>query len=226
MKNYFALFALIIIQGCSGGGGDGSTPTPGDGDINTVTSFSLFPPTYFTTYNETIELAGSDNTGDEYILTVTEQTLDETTIPGEPAISIGTRTDLENTTTSQNISLTQTSYFSTSATDRRFLGTDEIRPVPAEAPTVIPQTAIIGASGVIGRYGNNSGEVESSSWRLEDGPNGRANLIYQFDYTTSSGDPTGSETQTFLIDVSGNRFSVTVEFFDVASGLTVTLNSI
>ncbi len=215
MKNYFFLLALIIIQGCSSGGGDSSTP---------ATSFSLFPPNYFTSYNETIIFSGSDSTGDLYTLTLSEQTSAQTTFLTEAAIPILTDIQLTNTSSGGVINITQNSYFSTSATDRRFLGTDGGLTETVSAVTkVIPQTAVIGASGVIGTYTDNAGDVESSSWRLEDGLNGRAILIYQFTYTDQSGSPTGSETQTFLIDESGNRLSVTVVFFDTASGVTITL---
>ena len=216
MKNYFFLLALIIIQGCSSGGGDSSTP---------ATSFSLFPPNYFTSYNETINFSGSDSTGDLYTLTLSEKTSAQTTFLTEAAIPILTDIQLTNTSSGGVINITQNSYFSTSATDRRFLGTDGglIETVSA-VTTVIPQTAVIGASGVIGTYTDNAGDVESSLWRLEDGLSGRAKLIYQFTYTDQFGNSTGSETQTYLIDESGNRLSVTVVFFDTASGVTITLS--
>ena len=38
------------------------------------------------------------------------------------------------------------------------------------------------------------------------------------------GNGTSSETQTYLIDENGNRLSLTVVFYDVDSGITLTLS--
>lgn len=217
MKKYFILFILILIHGCSSGGG-GSTPT------DPSTSFSVFPPNYFTSYSKTINLSGSDSTGDQYTVTFSEQTSTQTTFLGTPAIPILTQLQFTNTTTGGFISFIRNDYFTISASDRHYLGDDGDSPTVSAVTTAIPQTATIGDFGVIGTYTDNAGEVESSSWRLDDGFNGRGKLVYLFNYKDQFGNTTGSETQTFIIDESGNRLSMTAEFFDTASGITITLS--
>lgn len=218
MKKYLILFALILIQGCSSSGGDSTTPT----DPNT--SFSIFPTNYFTSYNKTISLSGSDNAGNNYTLIYSEQTSAQTTFLGTAAIPILTQLQFTNTTTGGILNVTDNSYFSTSASDRHYLGEDGDTPTVSAVTTAIPQTAVIGAFGVIGTYTDNAGDVESSSWRLEDGGNGNAKLLLLFNYKDQFGNSTGSETQTFVIDTNGNRLSMTAVLYYSDTGLTLTLS--
>ena len=218
MKKYFVVFFLILIQGCSSGGGDSNTPT------NPTIPFSLFPSNYFTNYNKTINLSGSDTTGDKYTLVITEQTEAQSSFLGTPAIPILTQAQFTNTTTGGFTSFIRNDYFTTSASDRHYLGDDGDSPTVSSLTTAIPQTATIGSFGAIGTYTDNAGEVETSSWRLDDGFNGKAKVVLLFNYKDQFGNATGSESQTYIIDESGNRISATVVFFDKASGITITLS--
>ena len=115
-------------------------------------------------------------------------------------------------------------YFTTSASDRHYLGDDGDTPTVSATTTAIPETAKIGSFGAIGTYVDNTAETETSSWRLDDGGNGRAKLTLSFNYKDQLGNSTGSEKQIFTIDESGNRISMTFEFYDVASGITLSLS--
>jgi len=128
-----SLLLLTVISACGGGG----SPT----DPNTV--FQTFPPGYFTTgYSNTINFTGTDSTGDDYTGTASEQTQAQTTFLGEPAIPVLAQIQLTNTSTGGFASNVGTSYFTTSASDRHYLGYSDSSSTTVSATTfAIPQTA-------------------------------------------------------------------------------------
>ncbi|MDB4575773.1 hypothetical protein N9112_02315 [bacterium] len=221
MKKYLVLFAFIIIQGCSSGGGDSTSPT----DPNTV--FQLFPTGYFTAgYTSTINYTGTDTAGSTYTGTVSKQTQAESTFLGVPAIPILYQIQITNTATGAFASGTSTEYFSTLATDRHYLGYSSNTTTTVSATTSpIPQTAKIGDFGIIGTYTDNAGNVDIQSWRIDDGGNGTANGVLLSNETDQFGNPTSSSVETTNIDASGNRLSEKLVIYYADSGITVTLNS-
>ena len=78
MKKYLVLFALILIQGCSSGGGDGTTPIVPD------TVFQLFEAGSFTDgFKVTWNVTGIDTEGGVWSGIIYEETqaVDSGTIP-------------------------------------------------------------------------------------------------------------------------------------------------
>ena len=99
MKKYLILFALIVIQGCSSGGGDSTTPT----DPNAV--FQLFQPGLFTAgYTETINYTGTDTAGGVWSGTISHLTQPQSTFLGQAAILFLGQVQLTNSSNGAVIS--------------------------------------------------------------------------------------------------------------------------
>lgn len=224
-NNYIIALGLLClsalsISGCSSGDDGGVTPT----DPNTV--FELFPSAFFTAgTTDTLNFTGTDTAGGVYTAIVSEQTQAQSTFLGQPAIPILMQLELTNTASGGFASNVGTGYYSVSAADRHYLGySDSLSTTVSAITTAIPQTALIGNFGVTGTYTDNAGDVDIQSWRLDDGGNGRAELVHlstskdQFDNLISS------STTTSLIDTNGNVISVTLELFLANEGVTITLN--
>ena len=220
MKKYFILFALIIIQGCSSGGGDSAPPTAPD------TVFQLFQPGAFTVgFTETMNYTGTDTAGGVWNGTISDQTQSESTFLDQPAIPILSQVKLTNTANGEVISNIGTAYYSTSASDRRYLGySDSFTSTVSATTTAIPETAKIGDFGVIGTYTDNAGSVDVQSWRLDDGGSGRAKIVQLSTEKDQSGTLELSTTTTTLIDTSGNTISRTLVIFFADINVTLTLN--
>lgn len=211
------LLLVLAAVGCGGGEGAGSTPT------DTSIDFKTFPSDYFTSYNKTMTLKGSGNTGDKYTLVYSEQTLSQTTFLSTPAIPVQMQLQFTNHSTGGFVNATGSTYYTASASDRHLIGYDGDTATVSSTTTAIGQTARIGGFGVVGEYIDNAGDKESVSWRLDDGFNGKAKLVLLFDNEDQYGNFESSETQTFLIDQAGNRLSMEVVIYYADSGITVTL---
>ncbi len=81
-----------------------------------------------------------------------------------------------------------------------------------------------GDFGVVGTYTDNAGNVTQQSWRIDDGFNGRANLVSLSTTIDQFGTLTLSTTTTQLIDTSGNVISEELIVFYADIGVTLTLN--
>jgi hypothetical protein len=221
MKKYYILFALILIQGCSSGGGD-SAPPPTAPD----TVFQLFQPGAFTTgFSEVMNYTGTDTAGGVWKGVVSDQTQLQSTFLGQPAIPILSQVQLTNTANGAVISNIGTAYYSTSATDRHYLGySDSFTSTVLATTTAIPETAKIGDFGVIGTYTDNAGSVDVQSWRLDDGGSGRAKIVQLSTESDQFGTLELSTTTTTLIDTSGNTISRTLVIFFADINVTLTLN--
>lgn len=220
MNKYLILFVLLIIQGCSSGGGDSTTPT----DPNTV--FQSFEAGVFTAgFTETINYTGTDTAGGVWSGTVSEQTQPQSTFLGQPAIPILVQVQLTNSANGAVLSTTGTNYWSTSASDRHYLGYSDTSSTTVSATTTaIPETVKIGDFGVVGTYTDNAGSVVVQTWRLDDGSNGLANIIRLITEKDQFGNLVTSSTSTTLIDTSGKTISRTLVQFFADSGETLTLN--
>jgi len=218
MKHLLLVFAVLAIASC--GGGSNFVPT----DPNTV--FQLLPTGYFTDgYSKTTNFTGSDSAGGVHTATLSEQTQAQTTFFGEPAIPVLGQIQLTNTVTGAFVSNVGTEYYSISASDRRFLGYSDSSSTTVSATTsAIPQTAKIGDFGSIGTYTDNVGDVDVTSWRLDDGGSGRAKMVALSTETDQFGTLTVSSTTTTLIDTSGNVISQEIVIFYADIGVTLTLN--
>jgi len=174
MKKILVLLtALIFITGCSSGG-DSVAPT----DPSTV--FNLFPPGSFTPGNtKTTNYTGTDTAGGVYTATFSAQVLTESTFLGVPAIPVLGQLQLTNTANGGFVSVILTSYYSPLASDRHYLGVSSNTTTTVSSVTsAIPQTAKIGDFGVIGKYTDNAGDIDIQSWRIDDGSNGNADIVY------------------------------------------------
>ncbi|PCJ83691.1 MAG: hypothetical protein COA54_15050 [Thiotrichaceae bacterium] len=222
MKKYLALLlAVIAIQGCSSGGGD-SAPPPTAPD----TVFQLFPSNAFTTGStDTINYTGTDTKGGVWNGTISSQVQSQSTFLGQPAIPVLTQLQLTNTANGAIISNIGTVYYTTTASDRRYLGYSDASSTTVSANTsTIPQTAKIGSFGVIGTYTDNAGAVDAQSWRLDDAGGGRAKVVQLSTEKDQFGNLDISSTTTSVIETSGNRISQTLVIFFANENVTLTLN--
>lgn len=221
MKKYLILFALILIQGCSSDGDDGPTAT------DPATVFQSFEAGVFTAgYTQTMNYTGSDSAGGTYTATYSETTQAESTFLGVPAIPVLGQLQLTNTATGAFVSTLSTSYWSTSASDRHYLGySDNTTATVSSTTTAIPETVKIGDFGDIGTYIDNAGNVETRSWRLDDGFNGNANIVRLSTITDQYGNLVVSSTSTTKIDTTGKTLSQTLVIYYSDSGITLSLNS-
>lgn len=219
MKKYLTLFALILIQGCSSSGDDSSYAT----DPNAV--FQLFESGYFTAgYTSTLNFTGTDTAGGVWSGTFSKQTQSQSTFLGQPAIPILVQVQLTNSANGAVLSNIGTSYWSTSASDRRYLGySDSYSTTVSATTTAAPETAKIGDFGAVGTYTDNAGSVGVHSWRLDDGSNGLAKIVQLSTEKDQFGNLETSSTTTSLIDTSGNTISGTLVLFFADIGETITL---
>lgn len=228
-----ALFVVaFLLSGCGGGGGgsgSSAAPTPAPTPTPTNIPFKLFPAGYFTNgYTKTYQLSGSDTAGDTYTATLSETTQAQTTFNSQPAIPVQSVFNFTNTKTNAFVTATGKEYFSTDINNLMDLGsTDSIGDIyTATSLNVIPQTAMIGASGAVGTYsgsGAAAGETDTTTWQLTNANNGLANLIV----TTSTfigATFDSSEKHTTVIDQQGNPQSTTIEIYYASSGVTITLS--
>jgi hypothetical protein len=214
------VFTLAACGGGSGGGGSDFEPT----DPNTV--FQSFPAGYFTEgRSSTQNCTGSDTAGGKFTAVFSGQTQAQTTFLGTPAIPILGQLQLTNTATNAFVSTIGTSYATTSAVDRRYLGYSDSTTTTVSATTfAIPQTVKIGDFGNIGTYTDNVGNVDVQSWRVDDGGSGRAKLVVLSTEDDQFGSLENSSVTTDLIDTGGNVISEVIEIFFADLGVTLTLN--
>ncbi len=219
IKKYLVLFALILIQGCSSGGDDTPPPT----DPSTV--FPLFDAGQFVAgYTDTITLTGTNTVGDTFTGSFSVQTQPEDTFLGTPAIPLLTTLQLLNTTTGSGASNSGTSYYTTSATDRRYLGYSNLSVTFTSTVTeAIPQSAKIGDFGVIGTYTDNALNVDAQSWSMEDAGGGFANRVELSTVTDQFGKLNSSSVSTTKIDANGNVLSYKLVIFYADTNVTTTL---
>jgi hypothetical protein len=220
----FTIFVLIGLVACGGGSGGGGDDDFVPTDPSTV--FSLFSPGFFTQGDsDTISCSGSDNLGGRYTATVASVTQAQTTFLGTPAVPRFVQVQLTNTSSGATVNNIGTGYYSTSASDRRYLGFSDLFTTTVSATTfTIPNTALIGQFGNVGEYTDNAGNVETLSWRLDDGGNGRARRVELATEVDQFGFLIGSSTETTLINPDGTEISTTLVIFDADLGVTFTLN--
>ena len=212
----------LLISGC-GGGGTSTNTGSGKNPTDTNLSFKLFPDNYFVNYDVAANLAGSDNKGNTYTGSIAENTLPETVFLSGNAIPIET---VINFTASNGgfAAVTQSQYFGTNASDRRFLGIGgDITTVSASTFT-IPTTAKIGESGTAGTYTDNSGAISTLTWDIKDGFDGKAKLILLTTTNTQSGNLDNTFSTTYLIEPDGTRLSVELQTFNENVDLEVVLS--
>lgn len=216
----FIVVLLVLITGCSSGGGDSSTAT----DPNT--EFQIFPSGYFTAgYTDTINYTGTGTDGSSYTAFISEQTQTQSTFLGQSAIPILEQLQVTNTSTGATASGISTEYYSTDPNDRHYLGESSATSTTVTAVTsAIPQTAKIGDIGIVGTYTDNAGDVTERSWRLDDGFNGKAKRVVLTTEKDQFGTITTTITETNLIDTSGNVISSNVVISYLDLGVTLTLN--
>lgn len=217
---------LVSLMACSGGGGGGSS-TPAPTPTSTNIPFQLFPTGYFSNgYTETYQLSGSDNVGDTFTGTLTSTTQAQTTYASQAAIPVQSVITITNTQNQASFTDTGNEYYSTDPANLMYFGYTDAGDVFTYASlNVIPQTAMIGASGDYGTYtgsGTATGYNDTISWKLTNANNGLANVVVT-DSTFFGSTLDSSTTFTYVIDQQGNRQRVTVAIYDVNSGVTITL---
>jgi len=228
-KLVIASIMVVLLSACGSGGGGGggsSTSTPAPTPTDTNLAFQSFPAGYFSSgYTETYQVTGSDTAGGTYTATLSSTTLAPTTFNGQPSIPVQKLVKITNTQTGAFVSGTGTDYFSTDSGSRMLLGyTDDSAEVTKIGLTmnIIPQSATIDDVGVIGSY-TGGGETDQITWQLTNANNGLANLVVN-ETTTISGSLDSSEEDSYVIDQSGNRKSLTVKIYYADTGIIITLS--
>ena len=211
--------ALINI-GCSSGG-----DAPSSTDPNTVfqmrTAGDFVPG-----YTETTNYTGSDTVGGTFTAVFSQQTLEESTFLGVPAIPVLGQLQLTSTSDGGFVSVIVTGYYSTSIDDLHYLGSTSSTTSTVSSNTeALPLTAKIGDFGVVGTYTDNAGNTSVQSWRVDDGSNGNADVVVLSTETDQFGNFVSSSVTTTKIDVNGNTLSSTIVLFFADSGITLTLTS-
>ena len=232
MKNISGVFILttaLLLSACGSGGGSTATGTGGGGGAPTDTSidFSLFPPTFFTSYDVSADLSGtfSSSLSSDVAVTgsITEKIQVQSTFSGQAAIPFLTTTTFTSSIVFGTAVITN--YYNMDAANRRFLGSeDDVISTALTTPTVIPKTARIGDSGSVGVYVDADGLESTITWRLEDGFNGNAKLIILNKTNKASGSPDNTATTTYLIQPDGTRISVEIVTFNETTKATNTLS--
>ena len=222
------IFVSLLLSACGGSGGGRDDDSSADGFVPTdpSTVFNLFSADFFTPGNSAaLTCSGRDDSGDRYTSTISSETLPETTFLGVPAIPILVQVQIKNTSSGGEINNAGTGYYSTDASDRRYLGfAGDTATVPPVINFTIPSTAKIGEDGDIGEYTDNAGFVETISWRLEDGGNGRAKKVEVKIEVDQLDSLVSSITETTLIDPDGTGVATTLEIFDAVLGETTTFD--
>lgn len=185
------------------------------------TLFKLFPNNYFTTYNISIKLSGSDNFGNSYSGGIIEKTLAKTTFLGKTAIPV--QTIMSFVMSSGYGMATLNNYYSPKVKDKHFLGVSGDLDTVTANTSAIPNTAKIGSSGTVGEYIDKRNFKTLLTWRLEDGGSNKAKLILINKTYKPSGVLDNTFTTTYLIKSNGKRLSVEYETFNVNVNVKVTL---
>jgi hypothetical protein len=219
-KSFSILFFTVFFLAACGGG---STSNNGDTPTSTSIDFSLFPPAFFTSYNESANLTGSDIKGVSYTGTTTDTLQTQTTFLGDPAIPVEGVIDFNGNNGSFGTA-TLISHFSTDPNDRRFLGVSGDVITASATTSAIPLTANIGDSGVMGTYIDNASFTTLAVWQLEDGFNGNAKLILINVTTDAGGTIDNTFTTTYLIEPDGTRISVEYVTTNINISNVVTLS--
>lgn len=216
LKTILVITVALFIVSC----GDSST------SANPDSEFDIFPSSMFVTgTNKITNFTATDSNENSYTLILSEQTLADSQFLSQTAITIMSQLHLTNLSTGASISSFMTSFFSTSATERRFIGfsTSQSATVSAET-SIIPQTAKIGDFGSVGTYTDNVGNVTTKSFRVENGGNGNGKVVIltierdQFEAILLT------EAITTLIDPNGNILSQAIVLFFADSDVTLTFN--
>jgi hypothetical protein len=219
-----ALLLTLTACGGGGGGGGGNSTTPTD----PTTVFSLFPSGYFSAgYNETYTFTGTDTGGGVFTGSYSIQTQTQSAINGVPAIPFAVSLQLNNTASGAFISSIGTGYYSTDTTNPENLGftsTTFGTTTVSATTTVLPTTATIGSFGSIGTYIDNTGDTDVDTWRLDDGGNGNAKLVFSTTTTDQFGTISFTSEESYLIAPNGNRISIAFRLFDTNAGITINLS--
>jgi len=235
MKNISGLLILTIamfLSACGSGGGDSAATTGagagggGGTPTGTTIDFSLFPPTFFTSYDVSADLSGTFSNGVNPVAvtgSVTEKIQAQSTFLGQAAIPFLTTTTFTSSIAFGTAVITN--YYNMDAANRRFLGSeDDVTSTALTTPTVIPKTARIGDSGSVGVYVDVDGLESTITWRLEDGFDGKAKLIIKTN--KASGAPDNTVTTIYLIQPDGTRLSVEIVTFNETVQITNTLSGV
>jgi len=225
LKKMSQLIVLIVffISGC-GSSNTSTAVNPGGGaPTNTTIDFNLFPPNFFNGYNVATSLVGTDNIGLTYTGSISEKTLTPSVFLSKSSIPLETKIEFRASNGGFADALINTHY-SSDPNNRELLGVDgDIVTVSANT-TVIPETAKIGDSGMIGTYVDSRGFETSLSWRLDDGQNGNAKLVLLNNTNDQLGTLDNTVSTSYLIQPNGNRISIELITFNINVNIEVTLN--
>ena len=211
--------SLSFLTACGGGGSSTTAP-------NIV--FSLYPTNYLSAgYSESYSLTGTDTAGGTHQGNLSTQTQAQTVFNSQAAIPRSLLLSWTNTQTSAFISIPVTAYSSTSLSSFRDFGSfnpsSGVTTVTANT-TIIPQTAQIGDFGNIGTYTDSAGASQTVTWQLTDAGSGNANLVTMSGVRDQFGTIIGNTETTTRIDANGNRLSISMRIYIVATGIALTLS--
>jgi len=219
-----SLLLLSVLSACGGGGGgtdtddNGNTGTPTDPG----TDFALIPSDYLTDYQASIGISGEDNKGNTYSGIFTERTGGTVTFLGETATEVLTNVTFQGSQGAYAIA-DSTSYFSA---DRRLLGQTSdggIETVSATGVTALPVTARIGDSGQLGVYTDNQGDEVTTTWKLDDGYDGRAWVVFESKNFDGLGDVESETVFSFLVQPDGTRLKMKMESYNRTVDLRISM---
>lgn len=212
----FVIGVNILTQGSIAFAASKDKPT------NPSINFKLFPSNYFTSYDVSASLTGSDSRGMQLAGSIKEKTLPKANFMGSFAIPITVETEFTAFGVGFGLAIV-TSHYNSVVNNRRFLGVSgDITTIKATT-TPIPVTAKIGESGVTGTYIDKRNFKTKLSWQLADGFNGKAKLILLNETKKPSGVLDNRFKTTYLIHPNGTRESVELETYNDTIKLTVTL---
>ena len=190
-----------------------------DDDVTPIDpAYQLFPAGFFSLgYQEQYILSGvATNSGSTFQGTHIELNEGNTMFDNQTAIRVRVQNEWtdENSIPFENGAF---SFYSTESSNRKLLGTEDLFTQDVfilANPEVIPETAEIGDSGVIGIDTNASNETITQTWSLDTAPSGRAYLIFATEVRDATGAVTFIGNTTYEIEQNGNRVSMTI-LFDV-----------
>lgn len=222
-----ALIFLLQLAGCA--------PEEKDDEFvptDATLSFQLFPITYFLNiYDEIYTLHGSDNLGNSLSASNHFQTGPQITFNGEPAISVSHMQLINDYTGTSDVGVRGEFFghinYSINKQDLRVLGFNNTvtgTTTVSATTTAIPVAALIGESGDIGTYIDDAGETITCDWRLIDGGNGRAKLIFTYITNNQNGDLLFTREESYLINQIGERTSLELVLHATSSGSTLNFS--
>jgi hypothetical protein len=203
-----ALFLLLTL-GCGGSGGGSATPN--------TTVYSTAKLTSLATGNSfTLNLTGSDTLGGTYTGSFQSVVTGPTVVNGVNVIEKQAIINITRTGSGTSSLIADYYYNSDGSTYGYVTNTGES--CVSTSSVVMPSTVTVGYFGAGPSMSCNNGTVFTSTWQVQDGGNGNANVIVTLNFNSAT-----SETATYVLSPSGDIVGVTMMLYNDPSGANTTL---